>query len=86
MPTLCIGGNSLETREKVKYLGVLLDCKLSMKEQVQRVVKTLRYHLRNIGFVRKNLDETTAKMLIHNYVLRNWTTAILSTTDYQIIF
>ncbi len=69
IPTLCIDGNSLETCEKVKDLGMLLDCNLSMKEQIQQVVKTTRYHLRNIGFVRKYLDETTTKMLIHNYII-----------------
>ena len=40
-----------------------------MKDQIQRVVRTTRYHLRNIGFVRKYQDETTTKMLIHNYVI-----------------
>ncbi len=69
IPTLCIGGISLETCETVRDLGILLDCNLSMKEQIQRVVRTTRYHLRNIGFVRKYLDETTTKMLVHNYVI-----------------
>ncbi len=69
IPTLCIGGISLETYETVRDLSIMLDCNLSMKEQIQRVVKTTRYHLRNIGFVRKYLDETTTKMLVHNYVI-----------------
>ena len=69
VPTLRIGDNSLETREAVKDLGIILDCKLSMKDQIQRVVRTSSYHLRNIGFVRKYLDETTIKMLVHNYVI-----------------
>ena len=69
MPTLCIGDNSLETCDAVKDLGIIFDCNLSMKDQIQRVVRTTRYHLRNIGFVRKYLDETTIKMLVHNYVI-----------------
>ncbi len=68
IPTLCIGGISLETYETVRDLGILLDCNLSIKEQIQRVVRTTRYHLRNFGFVRKDLDETT-KLLFHNYVI-----------------
>ncbi len=35
VPTLCNGGNNLDTREKMKDVGVLLDCNLFMKEQVQ---------------------------------------------------
>ncbi len=69
IPTLCIFGISLETCETVRDLGILLDCNLSMKEQIQRVVRITRYHLRNIGFVRKYLDETTTKMLVRNYVI-----------------
>ncbi len=64
-----IGGISLETHETVRGLGIMLGCYLSMKEQIQRVVRTTRYHLRNIGFVRKYLDETTTKMLVHNDVI-----------------
>ncbi len=40
-----------------------------MKEQIQQVVRTTKYHLRNIGFVRKYLDETITKMLVHNCVI-----------------
>ncbi len=69
IPTLCVGGISLENYETVIDLGILLDCNLSMKEQIQRVVRTTRYALRNIGFVRIYLDETTTKMLVHNYVI-----------------
>ena len=68
MPTLCIGDNSVEGCEEVKDLGIILDCNLSMKDQI-RVVRTTRYHLRNTGFVRKYLDEMTTKMLIHNYTI-----------------
>ncbi len=69
IPTLCIGGISLETYETVRDLGIMLGCNLSMKEHIQRVVRTTRYHLRNIGLLRKYLDETTTKMLVHNYVI-----------------
>ncbi len=85
IPTLCIGGISLETCETVRDLGILLDCNLSMKEQIQRVVR-IRNHLRNVGFVRKYLDETTIKVLVHNYVLANLTIVILFITDCQIIY
>ncbi len=66
IPTLCICSISLETYKTVRDLGILLDCNSSMKEQIQRVVRTTRYHLRNIGFISKYLDETTTKMVVHN--------------------
>ncbi len=69
IPNLCIGGISLETYETVRDLGIMLDCNSFMKEQIQRVVRTTRYCLRNIGFFMKYLDETTTKMLLHNYVI-----------------
>ncbi len=62
IPTLCIAGISLATYEAVRDLGILLDCSLSMKEQIQRVVRTTGYHIRNIGFVRIYLEETTTKV------------------------
>ncbi len=75
IPTLCIDGISLETCETVGDLGILLNCNFSMKEQI-RVVRTTRYHIRNIGSVRKYLNVTTTKMLVHNYVLANLTIII----------
>ena len=69
MSTLCIDANNLDVSNTVKDLGVLLDCNLSMKGQIQKVVKIARYHLKNIGFVRKYLDEATTKMLVHNHVI-----------------
>ena len=33
------------------------------------MVKTAGYHLRNIAFLKKYLDDKTVKMLIHNYVI-----------------
>ena len=53
----------------VKNLGVLIDNTLSFKEQIMRVVKIAGYHLKNIAFIKKYLDEYTLRMLIHNYVI-----------------
>ncbi len=32
IPTVCVGGISLETHETVRDLGIMLDCNLSLKE------------------------------------------------------
>ena len=53
----------------VKNLGVLLDSTLSMKNQINKVVKEVNYHLRNIAFVKKYIDKGSLTKLIHNHVI-----------------
>ena len=61
--------NEFEVTSPIKNLGIVFDCSLSFDEQINRVVKTAGYHLRNIAFLKKYLDNKTVKMLIHNYVI-----------------
>ena len=61
--------NEFEVTSPIKNLGIVFDCSLSFNEQINRVVKTVGYHLRNIAFLKKYLDDKTVKMLIHNYVI-----------------
>ena len=60
---------TVEVKKSVKDLGVILDCNMSLKDQINKVVRVVGYHLRNIGFVRKYIDSNTTKMLVHNYVI-----------------
>ena len=46
--TLLINGTSMTVRKTVKDLGVIVDCNLSFKDQINQVVRTTGYHLRNI--------------------------------------
>ena len=66
---LNINNNTMVVSSEVKDLGVQVDCNLSFKSQINQTVKIAAYHLRNIAFVRKYLDEKTTKMLIHNHVI-----------------
>ena len=61
--------NEFEVMSPIENLGIVFDCSLSFNEQINRVVKTAGYHLRNIAFLKKYLDDKTIKMLIHNYVI-----------------
>lgn len=47
--------------------GVFLDSELTMKTQITETINLAGYHLRNIAFVRKYLDDYTLKMFIHNH-------------------
>ena len=67
--SLNIEGNEIEVKKSVKDLGVMLDSTLSMKEQIDKVVRVAGYHLRNIAFVKKYIDESSLRKLIHNHVI-----------------
>ena len=64
-----IGEADIETVSVVRNLGVMIDCNLTMKDQILNTVKTCNYHLRNIAFIRKYLSEDSAKILVINHVI-----------------
>ena len=68
---LSVQGNIIDISDSVKDLGFILDSNLTFNEQINKVVRNAGYHLRNIAFIRKYLGETTAKLLIHNYVINS---------------
>ena len=61
--------NVFEVMNPIKNLGIIFDCNLSFNVQINQVIKTAGYHLRNIAFLKKYLDVKTITMLIHNYVI-----------------
>ena len=65
---LDIGGTVVKLSNEIN-LGIAFDQKLSMRKQVQNVVQAGNYHLRNIAFLKKDLDKDTMKMLVNNYVV-----------------
>lgn len=67
--TLRMHGTNMEVKNVARDLGVLIDCHLSFHDQINNVVRATGYHLRNIAFIKKYLDDKTIKMLIHNYVI-----------------
>lgn len=66
---LTINDNIMTVSKEVKDLGVLVDCNISLKSQINQTVRISAYHLRNIAFVRKYLDNNTIKMLVHSHVI-----------------
>ena len=67
--SLRVLGEEFEVMRPIKNLGVIFDSNLTLNEQVNQVVKTAGYHLRNIAFLKRYLDERMIKMLVHNYVI-----------------
>ena len=64
-----INGSQIQIAESVRDLGVLLDCNLNFDCQIKNVLKTTGYHLRNIAFIKKYLDEDSVKKLVINSVI-----------------
>ena len=67
--TLYINNTEVEITKTVRNLGFIFDQQLTLRDQVQSVVKSGNYHLRNIAFIKRYLDEKTLKTLVNNYVV-----------------
>ena len=62
-------GNKVKITEQIKSLGVIFDETLSFNAQINQATRTAGYHLRNIAFIKKYLDESLITKLVHNFVL-----------------
>ena len=52
-----------------KYLGVIFDRVLSLRQHVSYTSKTCRFHLRNISRIRKYIPQDTSFVLIKSLVM-----------------
>ena len=66
---IMIGTSNIKIVPVLQNLGVYIDSNLTMKNQISNTLKVCNYHLRNIAFIRKYLNEDTLKMLRHNHVI-----------------
>ena len=54
----------------VRDLGfIVVDNNLTCNEQIQTVIKTANFSLRNIAFIKKYLDGSSIKKLVHFYII-----------------
>ena len=63
-----IGDANISASNVVKYIGVLLDKNLNMKDHINAVCRSAQFHLFNIGRIRKYLDVPTCERLIHAFI------------------
>ncbi|XP_067668413.1 uncharacterized protein [Haliotis asinina] len=71
---ISIGQSSIPFSPLLKNLGVLLDSNRSMDKQINRLVKTCHYYLKNTGSIHKVLTKDATATLVQ--------TLILSRLDY----
>ena len=70
LASLSVAGIQVKVAESpISNLGAVFDPTLNMVAQVNKMVKTASFHLRNIGHVRRRLTEDTAKKVIQSLVL-----------------
>ena len=65
---LTIAGHRVTETSSVRDLGVVLDSTLSMQAHVGQVTKSCYYQLRNIGQIRRRINEGACKTLVHALV------------------
>ena len=63
--SLTVNGNIIKCSDKVKDLGVLLDSKLTMVDNIQSVTTKAYCALANKGKIRRNLTMPTAETLVN---------------------
>ena len=73
--SLDVCGSTIYPSSSVRNLGVHFDSQMTMSEHVSSLTRSLNFHLRNIGRIRRYLDEDTC-----NHVTRS---LILSRLDYS---
>ena len=64
-----MGHTTINITKKVKDLGVYIDNELKMEDQIKNIIKICNYHIRNIAFIRKYLDQESLKTVITNHII-----------------
>ena len=67
---LVVNNSTIDVSNTVKDLGVLIDCNLSMNEQINKITRETGYHLRNIAFLKKYLEDTIKMLILNNVTNR----------------
>ena len=63
-----VGEETINHVPTVRNLGVLFDQVLSYDDHISQLCKSSQFHLRNIGKIRKYLDEGSTETLVHAFV------------------
>ncbi len=86
VPDVFVSGERLQVVSEYKYLGVLIDSKLSFKAQVKKVCNRVRFSLSNFRFIRDYMSSDAALMYMHSmiishitYCLTTWSQASITT-------
>ena len=68
-PLLHIGTSEIEPTDSARNIGAIFDTTMSMEKHVDSICKSAWYNLRKIGSIRKYLDTTATKTLVHAFII-----------------
>lgn len=68
-PDLTVGGVSIKPTKSVRNLGAMFDCVMSMETHVNCIKRSMHFHLRQIGKIRRYLDDDTCHLAVRSLVL-----------------
>ncbi|PIK41221.1 reverse transcriptase-like protein [Apostichopus japonicus] len=76
-PHITVGTNTIYPASIVKNLGVYFDSHLTMETQVNHIIKSCYFHIRNIGRIRDFITTDACKILVQSLVTSRSIIAIL---------
>jgi len=68
-PTLTVGGVPIKPVCSVRNLGAIFDCVMSMEGHVKNVKRSMYFHLKEIGRIRRYLDKDTCHIAVQSLVI-----------------
>ena len=68
IPSVDAAGDIVDGKLRAQNLGVLLDSCITMKNHISEVSRLAFYHFRNISHIRKYLNLSAAKTIVHALV------------------
>ena len=66
--SLSIGNDIISPNPIIRNLGFYMDCSASMTPHVDKICKSVLFHIRQIGQLRKYLDQASTEKLVHTVI------------------
>jgi len=64
-----VSGEKIKVVSEFKYLGIILDSKLTFKSQIKQVCNRVKFNIANFCFIQSHLSTEAAKMFMYSMVL-----------------
>lgn len=68
LQSIIVGNEEVDVTKCVRFLGVDFDSELTLKQHVRNVTKKCFYRLKNMFKIRRCINETEAKAMVHTMI------------------
>ena len=68
-PTLCVGGSQIAATHELRNLGSMMDSTMSLRNHIISIKRSMFFHIRSIGNIRRYLDQTSCIKAVLAFVL-----------------